>query len=100
MVLYNITVNVENSIEQDWLSWMRTKHIPDTLATGHFKSHKVLKLLSHQQEGVSYAIQYYAKSINQIHEFQINHGERLQGDMYARYGDKAVSFRTLLEEIE
>ncbi len=29
MYIYNVTVNIEESAEKDWLDWMKNKHIPE-----------------------------------------------------------------------
>jgi hypothetical protein len=34
MILYNVTVSVDPEIHDEWLAWMKSKHIPDVLATG------------------------------------------------------------------
>ena len=36
MIIYNVTVSVEESIKTDWLDWMKTEHIPEVMATGVF----------------------------------------------------------------
>ena len=63
MILYNVTVGIDPAIEQDWLEWMKTVHIPDVMGTGMFVSNKVYKVFA-QQEGdnPSYSIQYFAEN--------------------------------------
>ena len=36
MLIYNVTVSIDQAVEHDWLSWMRGTHIPDVLHTGCF----------------------------------------------------------------
>ncbi|MFY8191068.1 MAG: DUF4286 family protein, partial [Bacteroidia bacterium] len=59
MIIYNVTINVEDSIHQEWLAWMQEKHLAEVMATGMFSSYKMLKLLSRQEDetGTTYAIQ-------------------------------------------
>lgn len=33
MIVYSVTVNIDSSIHEDWLAWMKSKHIPDVMAT-------------------------------------------------------------------
>ena len=33
MIIYNVTVGVDKSIEADWLAWMKEVHIPDVIKT-------------------------------------------------------------------
>lgn len=44
MILYNVTVNIDDSVHDEWLEWMTTKHIPDVLATGLFEGNKIYKI--------------------------------------------------------
>jgi hypothetical protein len=37
MIIYNITVNIDDSAHDEWLEWMKTEHIPQVLGTGKFE---------------------------------------------------------------
>lgn len=100
MVLYNVTMNVDTSIEQEWLKWMKEAHVKDVLATGLFTASKIFKLLGQEQQGSTYAFQYFANSIEDIETYQQSFGPKLQMDVVNRYGDAVMSFRTLLESVD
>ena len=34
MYIYNVTTNIDESVHDEWLHWMKEIHIPDVLATG------------------------------------------------------------------
>ena len=36
MLIYNVTINIEESVEKEWLAWMQQVHIPEVIATGKF----------------------------------------------------------------
>jgi hypothetical protein len=99
MILYNVTVNIEDSVKEDWLKWMKEKHIPDVLNTGMFFENKIFRLLTEDEDaiGVTYAVQYYAESMEKIEEYKNKYAASLQEEHAARYKDKYVAFRTLLE---
>ena len=100
MIIYNVTSSVDKEIFEDWISWMKDKHIPDLIKTGLFTDYKIVKVLSHDdEETFSYAVQYFAKSVADVEEYFRKHAPRLRDDVQQRYGDKVVSYRTLLEEI-
>ena len=40
MYIYNVTINIEETVHDKWLHWMKEEHIPAMLATGKF--HKAL----------------------------------------------------------
>ena len=62
MIIYNVTVNIEESIHDEWLEWIKN-HIPQVLATGKFIDARLTKVLVEEEMGgTTYAIQYKAKS--------------------------------------
>ncbi|CAN5163330.1 DUF4286 family protein [soil metagenome] len=100
MLIYNVTTGVDKKIEQEWVHWMKTKHIPDVMATGMFVGHKLFKILSVESEdSVSYAVQYSARSLNEIERYLEEFAPALREHVSTKYGEAAVSFRTLLEEV-
>lgn len=99
MVLYNVTVNIDEDVHDEWLQWMKEVHIPDVMATGHFLENKICKILAESEGGVSYAIQYLCSDMDQLDTYQELHAPRLQKEHSARYEGKFVAFRTLLEVV-
>jgi hypothetical protein len=101
MVIYNVTINVEESIHEEWLSWMKSKHLKDVMNTGIFNEYKIFKLLSRQEDetGFTYAIQYQCDSLEKYEKYQSDFAPSLQQDTQAKFGGKFVAFRTLLEEV-
>ncbi len=99
-VLYNVTVSVDHDVAADWLEWMKSVHIPDVMATGMFIDFRVLKVLSGENSGMTYAIQYVCESHEKLNEYQTVHAPALQRDHMSRYGERAVAFRTVLEILE
>jgi hypothetical protein len=101
MIIYNVTVNVEDEIHADWINWMKEVHIPDVMNTGFFIEHKICKVLSTQEDetGHTYAIQYTCESMTVLDEYQANYAPQLQKEHLSRYQGKFVAFRTLLEVV-
>ncbi|MCG9911257.1 MAG: DUF4286 family protein [Flavobacteriales bacterium] len=99
MIIYNVTVSVDTEIAHDWLAWMRTKHIPDVMATGMFSEFRILKVVTGENSGVTYAIQYTCESHEVLENYQTEFAPALQKEHIERYGDKAAAFRTVLEII-
>jgi hypothetical protein len=99
MIIYNVTVNLEDDIHLDWLNWMKTVHIPDVMKTGYFIENKMCKVLSTQEDetGHTYAIQYTCACMHDLDEYQAKHSLALQKEHMDRYSGKFVAFRTLLE---
>lgn len=100
MILYNVTIGIDKEIEPEWVAWMKSEHIPEVLQTGIFLSHKFYKVLSHEDEQtVSYCIQYFTPGIEQFNIYLKEHAPSLIEKHRARFKDKHVAFRTLLEEV-
>ena len=100
MILYNITINVTSDIEQDFISWMKSTHIPEVLETGMFVDHRFYRLLHESEDGsINYSIQFFTETIEKMMEYERNHAPALRTKTRERYQDKAVSFRSLLETI-
>lgn len=100
MILYNITVNIDQGIEKEWLKWMKEVHIPEVMATGFFTENKFYKLLHVTEDGgVNYSVQYFTDSIDKVMEYQEKHSKSLQEDFQKKFKDKYVIFRSLLEQV-
>jgi hypothetical protein len=99
MIIYNVTVNIENDVREEWLNWMKNVHIPEVMATGLFLEHKICKVLVDEEQGTSYSIQYTAANMEDLQEYQRVHSKRLQKEHNDRYANKFVAFRTLLETV-
>lgn len=101
MIIYNVTVNIDDAAHDEWLHWMKTKHLPDVMATGIFSEYRMMKLLSRQEDetGVTYAIQYRCADMESYERYQRDFAPALQADSKKMFEGKFVAFRTLLEEI-
>lgn len=101
MIVYNVTVNVEDAIHADWLDWMRTVHIPEVMSKGIFIRNQIFKVLADEGSGShTYAFQYLCESMEAYETYRDNFAPSLQNDVKQRYQDKFVAFRTLLEVVE
>ena len=45
MILYNVTINIHESVHDQWMGCMQEKHIKEVLATGKFSSARMVKVL-------------------------------------------------------
>jgi hypothetical protein len=100
MILYNILITVEEGIEEEWLEWMTTKHIPNVMDTKCFFKSKVYRIVSPEPEdGVQYNIQYFANDIEDYEKYQIEHAAILQSAHKEKYEGKFTAYRTVMEEI-
>jgi hypothetical protein len=92
---------MEQSMAPEWLQWMQDVHIPEVMATGCFLSYRILKVLTNanDDEGVNYSIQYDAASMADYERYREQFAPAMQQQTKARYGERVLAFRTLLEVI-
>jgi hypothetical protein len=100
MIVYNDTIILDEAIHDEWLHYMKTIHIPAVMATGHFSSHRILRVIDSPNEGVTYCIQYNADGIDQFQQYYMNHLHKLQAIHQQMFDEKFVIFNTLMEEME
>ncbi|WP_113654464.1 DUF4286 family protein [Pedobacter namyangjuensis] len=97
MLLYNVTLILEDSIANEWLTWMQKVHIPAVMATEKFVSYRLLKVLDSPNEGVTYCAQYVAETQSDYEDYKTNFAPALQQELQTKFDNKFVAFRTLME---
>ena len=99
MVLYNVTVSVDPASANDWVQYMMESHIPDVLRTGHFRDFRLCHVQGEAEGGVTFAVQYMAHSAEAFDTYQRDCAPAFQAEHQAKWGTKAVAFRTILPVI-
>jgi gamma-glutamylcyclotransferase (GGCT)/AIG2-like uncharacterized protein YtfP len=100
MYIYNVTTNIEESVANQWLQWMRDTHIPDMLATGKFLSAKICKVLVEEEMGgVTYAVQFTTPDWGTLQKYYEEDAPRLREDAMRRFKGRFVAFRTEMEVV-
>ena len=99
MIIYNVTINIEQDVHDEWLKWMKEVHVREVMETGLFVENKICKLLVDEEQGVTYSFQYTAKTMDDYERYRAEHAPRLQADVKRKYEGKFVAFRSLLEVI-
>ena len=98
MIIYNVTINIHESVHDQWMQWMQEKHIKDVLATGKFSSARMVKVLVEEEMGgTTYAVQYFTDSRAKLEDYYQNHAPRLRQEGLHLFADKMLAFRTELE---
>ena len=99
MIVYNVTLSVDEDVAEEWLHWMRTVHIPDVMATGMFLDSRICRVLAEEEGGLTYAVQYTCADMATYERYKSEHAPRLQAETQKHYGGKLAAFRTLLEVV-
>ena len=100
MIIYNVTANIDESIHDEWLEWIKA-HIPKVLATGLFLKATFTKVLVEESMGgLTYSIQYLAHSKEALASFHKQHAPAFEAEELQKFADKMLAFRTELEWID
>lgn len=100
MIIYNVTINIDKDVHDEWLAWMLEKHIPDVLSTGLFLEARMSKLLIEEEgEGVTYSIQYTLESMKKMEIYESDHAPQLKDEVNRKYEGKFGAFRTKMEVV-
>jgi len=99
MYIYNVTINIDETVHEEWLDWMKTKHIPDMLATGKFQKALMTKVLVEEEMGgITYSVQYTTKNKETLQQYYTEDANKLRAES-KKFEGKFVAFRTELEII-
>jgi len=101
MIIYNVTIKVDESIAQHWLQWLLNEHIPDVMHTSCFVDYKVVRLLEvDDDDGPTYAIQYYAKSKSDYNRFIEMYAATLGQLSFEKWGERFIAFKSVMEVVK
>ena len=100
MYIYNVTVNIDDSVKDEWKKWMQEIHIPDVLETGMFVSNRFCRVMVDEESGTTYSIQYLVKDLESYKLYQELYAAKLQKEHNAKFEGKYVAFRTMLELLD
>ena len=100
MYIYNVTIKPDWSIHEAWLLWMKEEHIPAMMDTKHFYKYQMVRLVEvEQEEGPTYAIQYYAHTREDYQQFLRSSAQLLAAKAARAWGEKFIHFATLMEVV-
>lgn len=100
MIIYNVTIKVENDIADAWLQWMKNEHMADVLGTGLFTDARLCRLLDQDElEGLTYVAQYFCESIKEYNAYIDNHALEMREKGFLKFGGKFAAFRTVMEVV-
>ena len=88
MIIYNVTSNIDESIHNQWLTWMKEEHIPQVLATGKFEKATLSRVLVEEDMGgVTYAVQYITNTREALEAYYKENAPKLRNDVFKKFGE-------------
>ena len=101
MIIYNVTVNIDADVHDEWLKWMNEEHIPDVMATGLFLQSRISRMLIEEEgEGTTYSIQYTLDSMEKMQAYEDLHAPHLREVFIQKFDGKFGIFRTMMEVVK
>ena len=99
MIIYNVTINVQEDIHDEWIKWMKEEHIKDMLETKKFQKALMTKVMVQEpMGGITYSVQYTTESKEMLERYYSENAEEMRSKSKLFEG-KFVAFRTELEVI-
>ncbi len=100
MYIYNVTINIDDKLHNEWLNWMED-HIQDVLNTGKFISAKLTEVLVEEDMGGrTYSVQYTVNTYKDLEDYYKEDADKLRLEGIKKFGDKMLAFRTELKLIK
>ncbi len=97
-IVYNITTLVAHEITGSWLQWLKEVHNPAIIETGCFSKVVVHKMLgADETDGLTFAVQYFSENIELFEKYRSSFEKQHQQAHRAQWGEKALSFSSVLE---
>jgi len=98
MIVYNISLQVNRRINDEWLLWQKMEHIPEVMASGYFIDYKFFHLLEqNEDDAITYIVQYSASSIDHYYQYMDKAAAAFRKKINEKWDDELIAFRTIME---
>ena len=98
MIVYNVTIKVDNEVADDWVKWMKAEHMAELMSTGLFTDCRLCRLLEQDEaECVTYAAQYMLDSMDDYNTYIDTYADKMRQKGFKLFGGKFAAFRTVME---
>lgn len=98
MIIYNVTIKVDQEIATEWVTWMKEEHIPELMNTGLFTDSRLCRLLEQDEtEGITYIAQYFCDGMEQYNTYISEYARKMRDKGFTRFGNRFIAFRTIME---
>lgn len=100
MIIYNVTIKVDNEILDEWLVWI-AEHMPQVVATGCFERSSFFELLEPRvDEHRTFVAQYMAKTQEDYQRYVNDFAPKMREEGMQKFGEKFVAFRSILKKMD
>ena len=95
--IYNVTYHIAPEVSAQWQAWIG-EHMPQWLEQSQFSQVKLLKIHMDNLDSEAFSLQYETEDSNVVAHFQSALEPTYRRALYEQFGEKVLSFGTLLEE--
>lgn len=100
MIVYNVTIKVENEIAAEWIEWLDQGHAQSVVDTGMFSEYHFFELLEPADaEGRTFVVQYFTDSEEKYQRYLEEFAPALRAEGEEKFKDKFVGFRSKLMKL-
>lgn len=100
MILYNITVIIDSSIEALWLTWVNQTFLSEATESDLLVSSRLLKVIDSPNEGVTYCLQFVSQNLENHTTFKDKHATALLEAHAVEFKNQSVFFTSIMEFIK
>lgn len=98
MFSYNVSVQLDGEVAEEWLRWMRSEHVPEVMATGCFFDYRIFRMIdTDESQGPTYVVQYYCHTKQDYLHYLEKYAPRLRQKAVEKFKDRFVAYRSLME---
>ena len=99
MIIYSITFAIDESIEKDWVQYMKSIYIPILMNRGYFTEFQHTRIIPEQGLDLAFNIQLTCESTETLTRYINEKKEKDDMKLQQKYNGKFASFFTKLEKI-
>jgi len=101
MIVYNISIKINKAIEEEWVRWQKTEHIPEVMSSRQFIDYKFYHLLEDEvTDSVIYIVQYFSPSMQEYNKYIDNFASGLRQKALDKWGNQFIAFRTIMQSVD
>jgi hypothetical protein len=101
MLIYNTTYNVDTEVARNFYIWLHEVLVPEIELQQILSNPRLLKILSYQEDGnSSFSLQWEVESSLLLHHWYVKNGVKMNEEMNKIFGEKVISFSTLMEVMQ
>lgn len=99
IIIYSETTAVAESVEQNWLKFMKEDHIPALMETGLFIDFRFVRIPESEGVDRSYNLQLRCENLDKFNEFKAFHENKFKQAVSKKFQGNFGSFQSRLEQL-